>query len=360
MKIRNTFLSLLLTFALGLFVTAQPEHIEPPFWWAGMEHPELQLLVHGEDIGSTKVKIANSDIEILKVDKADSPNYLFLTLDISLAKAGSFDISFLKGSNEVARYNYVLKQRAEKSSEREGFNSSDVMYLIMPDRFANGDPGNDKIKGMKEGPKRNDNYGRHGGDIEGIHRKLNYISDMGFTAIWLNPILENDMERQSYHGYAATDFYRVDRRFGSNEDYREMSEKASSMGIKMIMDMIFNHCGSSHWWMEDLPFQDWINHYPDYVSTNHRRTVNMDPYASGIDRKAMVDGWFVKAMPDLNQRNPFMAEYLIQNSIWWIEYVGLEGIRMDTYPYPDKDMMAEWNIRVLKEYPGFNIVGEEW
>jgi len=183
---------------------------------------------------------------------------------------------------------------------------------------------------------------------------------MGFTAIWLNPILENDMKRQSYHGYAATDFYSVDRRYGSNKEYRELSKQASEKGVKMIMDMIFNHCGSSHWWMDNPPFMDWINHYPDFVSTNHQRTTNMDPYGSAYDKKGMVDGWFVSAMPDMNQRNPFMAEYLIQNSIWWIEYVGLAGIRMDTYPYPDKNMMAEWNKRVLKEYPGFNIVGEEW
>ena len=230
----------------------------------------------------------------------------------------------------------------------------------MPDRFANGDPANDRIEGMKEGLNRNDNYGRHGGDIAGIANNLNYIKDMGFTAIWLNPVLENDMQRGSYHGYATTDFYKVDRRFGSNEDYREMSRQASDMGIKMIMDMIFNHCGSSHWWMEDPPFKDWINHYPDFVPTSHRRTTNMDPYASKTDKKGMTDGWFVRTMPDLNQRNPYMAEYLIQNSIWWIEYLGLSGIRMDTYPYPDKEMMAEWNIRVLKEYPDFNIVGEEW
>jgi glycosidase len=212
---------------------------------------------------------------------------------------------------------------------------------------------------MKEGLKRRKRYGRHGGDIKGIRDHLDYISDMGFTAIWLNPVLENDMAEWSYHGYAATDFYKVDRRFGTNDEYVEMINQAKEKGLKVIMDMIFNHCGKSHWWMDDLPSADWLS-YPEYVPTNHRRTVNQDPYASQYDSERMTRGWFVEAMPDLNQENPFMSEYLVQNSIWWIEYSGIAGIRMDTYPYPDKHMMAEWNRRVLDEYPHFNIVGEEW
>ena len=345
---------------IGISVYAQIERVEPPFWWSGMEHPGLQLLVKGDNIGKMDVKINYPGVKLISVDSADSPNYLFVTLDIADAEPGEFAINLIDNGTQKYSYLYMLHRREEGSSARDGFDNTDVLYLIMPDRFANGNTENDEIEGMKEGLGRDDNYGRHGGDIAGIANNLNYIKDMGFTAIWLNPVLENDMERQSYHGYAATDFYKVDRRFGTNEEYRDLSLKASEMGVKMIMDMIFNHCGSEHWWMKDPPFKDWINHYPDFVRTNHRRTVNMDPHASEIDRKGMVDGWFVEAMPDLNQRNPYMAEYLIQNSIWWIEYAGLAGIRMDTYPYPDKNMMAKWNIRVLNEYPGFNIVGEEW
>jgi len=256
---------------------------------------------------------------------------------------------------------YQLQAKTAATARRPGFDNSDVMYLLMPDRFANGDPENDVVEGMREKvADRTDRTGIHGGDLKGIMNNLDYIANMGFTAIWLNPFLENDMDRTSYHGYSTTDFYKVDPRYGTNEDFLRLSEMAAEKNIKLIMDMIFNHIGSRHWWMEDLPSDDWINNYPDISFSNHRRTVNQDPYASETDRKNMVDGWFVESMPDLNQRNKFLAQYLVQNSIWWIEYAGLSGIRMDTYPYPDKHMMAEWNRRVLTEYPDFNIVGEEW
>lgn len=356
----NRIIITLISLFFPIMIIGQDLRVEPPSWWSGMNNSQLQLLIKADKAGSMEVKINHPGVKLLSVDKADSPDYLFVNLDISKATPGIFTIELLDKGERRYSYNYTLYEREKGSADREGFDNSDVLYLIMPDRFANGDPANDEIEGMKEGLNRNDNYGRHGGDIAGIVNKLSYIKDMGFTAVWLNPVLENDMERGSYHGYATTDFYKVDRRFGSNEDYRKLSEQASDMGIKMIMDMIFNHCGSSHWWMEDPPFKDWINHYPDFVPTSHRRTTNMDPYASKTDKKEMVDGWFVRSMPDMNQRNPYMAEYLIQNSIWWIEYLGLSGIRMDTYPYPDKAMMAEWNIRVLNEYPDFNIVGEEW
>lgn len=340
---------------------SQIDRIEPTFWWAGMKNTELQLMVHGKNISDTKPVISYEGVEIKSVSLVENPNYMFIDLGLSPdVKSGSFDIKFMKGDNIFASFKYDLKERITGSSKREGFNSSDVLYLLMPDRFANGDPSNDEIKGMKEGPDRKDPYGRHGGDIQGIIDHLDYISAMGFTAVWLNPVLENDQPEGSYHGYAVTDFYRVDRRFGTNEDYRKLGDIASSRGIKLIMDMIFNHCGSEHWWMYDIPSKDWINFFPDYVITNHRRTVNQDPHASNYDSRIYTDGWFVPTMPDLNLRNPFMANYLIQNSIWWIEYVGLSGIRMDTYPYPYKEAMAEWNKRVLLEYPDFNIVGEEW
>jgi len=260
----------------------------------------------------------------------------------------------------VATANYELKNREPKSANRKGFDASDVIYLITPDRFANGNPANDAVAGMKELPNRADKNGRHGGDLQGIKNSLDYLSKMGFTSVWLNPVLENNMTRVSYHGYSTTDFYKVDSRYGSNEEYRELGQAIHQKGMKLMMDMIFNHIGSEHWWMKDIPSADWINNYPEYKITTHKHTINQDPYASEVDKKSMLDGWFDRNMPDLNQRNPFLKNYLIQNSIWWTEYVGLDGIRMDTYPYPDKFAMAEWTRRMLEEYPGFYMVGEEW
>ncbi len=342
-------------------VATNVERVEPMFWWVGMKNPNLQLMIYGENIASTDVEIEYPGVEMVSTTKVENPNYLFVDLRISSdAKAGKFDIQFKGKKKIVATYSYELKAREKGSAEREGFNGSDVIYLITPDRFVNGDPGNDNVEGMKEIANRSDKDGRHGGDIRGIINSLDYLQDLGFTAVWLNPVLENNMTRTSYHGYSTTDFYKVDPRYGSNEEYVELNEELDKRGMKLIMDMIFNHCGSEHWWMEDMPMADWINHYPDYKITSHRRTVNQDPHASVADIKAMVDGWFVPTMPDLNQRNEFMKTYLIQNSIWWIEYVGLEGIRQDTWPYPDKHMMTEWTTQLLEEYPNFNIVGEEW
>jgi neopullulanase len=338
MKKTVLFLALIVLFIQAIAVmppkkTAVPvqPRVEPTFWWAGMKMTSVQ-----------------------------NPNYLFIDLDIAKAKPGTFVIRFEKDKKTVAEYPYELREREPGSANRAGFNNSDALYLIMPDRYANGNPGNDEVAGMKEKPDRSDLKGRHGGDIKGLKDHLDYISGMGFTAIWLNPLLENDMPVTSYHGYATTDFYKVDPRFGTNGEYREFALDARKRGIKLIMDMIFNHCGSEHWWFKDMPMPDWINEYPAYRITNHVKTLNMDNHGSAYDRKLFVDGWFVSSMPDLNQRNPFMATYLIQNSIWWTEYVGLAGIRMDTYSYPDKNMMAEWNQRMSEEYPGFSIVGEEW
>ncbi len=335
--------------------------VEPPFWWAGMKNQKLQLMVFGKKISETRVSLQYPGVTVESVAQVVNPDYLFV--DLMLSKEvipGKFEILFTKEGKTVQKYQYELRQREPGSASRKGFNSSDVIYLITPDRFANGEPGNDAVAGMKEKPDRQDKNGRHGGDLRGIINHLDYLNDLGFTAVWLNPVLENNMTRTSYHGYSTTDFYRVDPRYGSNQEYLELSKELKKRGMKLIMDMIFNHCGSEHWWMENMPMKDWVNNYPDYKITTHRRTVNQDPHASEADRSAMVDGWFVPTMPDLNQRNPFMKNYLIQNSIWWIEYVGLEGIRQDTWPYPDKNMMAEWGKRVLEEYPHFNIVGEEW
>jgi len=358
-------------FILNLFsveLNAQDLKIEPPNWWVGMQTNDLQLLVHAEDISSYQPELNYAGIELVKVHKADSPNYLFLDVTISEeAKAGAFTINFNRKRKKNLKFIYELKQREKSAEEYVGFNHTDAVYLITPDRFANGDPSNDVVKGLKEAKMNRDNdYARHGGDIQGIIDHLDYISEMGFTSIWSSPVLTNDMNSSSYHGYAITDFYEVDPRFGTLDLYKELSQKASEQGVGLIMDMIANHCGSEHWWMKDLPFKDWLNYQELYESgqnipnSNHRRSTNQDPYASELDSKIMHEGWFVPTMPDLNQRNPFLASYIIQNSIWWVETLGLHGIRQDTYPYPNKAFMSNWAGAIMEEYPNFNIVGEEW
>jgi glycosidase len=332
------------------------------FWWIGMKNPTVQLMVHGQDITTSEISLNYPGVRLNSVSRQENPNYVYLDLSISPeAKAGSFQIQFRKSKKEFANFTYELKNREPHSAERKGFDASDVIYLITPDRFVNGNPANDAVAGMKELPNRTDKSGRHGGDIQGIKNSLDYISTLGFTSIWLNPVLENNMTRTSYHGYSTTDFYRVDPRYGTNEEYRELAQSLHQKGMKLMMDMIFNHIGSEHWWMKDMPSSDWLNFYKkDFTRSNHKHISVEDPHASQADRTLMTDGWFDTTMPDLNQRNPFLTTYLIQNSIWWTEYVGLDGIRMDTYPYPDKNMMAEWTRRMLEEYPDYYIVGEEW
>ena len=362
------FLSLVILSILPFIgLTQKIEHMEPPFWWAGMVNPELQLMAYGQNIGELRVSIEDYEgVKLKTVTTLENPNYLVIDLVLSPdVKPGSFDINFNDGKKTITTYEYTLNQRREGSAMRQGFNTSDVMYLITPDRFANGNPDNDEIAGMKEKPNRKFKGGRHGGDIKGILDNLDYIKEMGFTAIWVNPVLENDMPQYSYHGYSTTDFYKVDSRFGSNEEYQELSKKASEMGIKMIMDMIVNHNGSEHWWMKDLPMSDWVNFQDEFLKdeykiTSHSKATIQDPYVSEKDLKDFVEGWFVTTMPDLNQNNPYMAKYLIQNAIWWVEYADLAGIRMDTYPYPGKEYMSEWTCALMAEYPNFNIVGEEW
>ena len=353
--------ALLLALILATQATAGPlDRVEPPFWWQGFEHTELQLLVHGPGIAGFDASIDHPGISLTRIERVDSENYLFLYLDIDAsAKAGTFDIVF---ANEETRltHEYELRERNTDPDHAKGFTTADTIYLITPDRFANGDPSNDSMPELEDKLNRDDDFGRHGGDLAGIEDSLDYFADMGFTAIWLNPILENAMPEASYHGYATTDFYKVDARFGSNEHYRELVANAKAKGLGVIMDMIINHAGSGHWWMDDLPTSDWLNAPDKRPITSHARTTNQDPYASEYDKAAHADGWFANAMPDLNQRNPLLADYLTQNAIWWIEYLGLSGIRMDTHPYPDKHYMSEWSRRIMQEYPDFNLTGEEW
>ncbi|HOI32959.1 MAG TPA: alpha-amylase family glycosyl hydrolase, partial [Bacteroidales bacterium] len=243
---------------------------------------------------------------------------------------------------------------------RQGFTSSDAIYLLMPDRFANGDPDNDDMPGMLEKADRKNPNGRHGGDLEGIIQHLAYFTELGVTALWLNPVLENNMPSNSYHGYAITDFYQIDPRLGGNEKYLELVDRAHKKDLKIIMDMVFNHYGTGHKWTHDLPMSDWVNQWPEFTRSNYRGGTLTDPYASAADQDKMLRGWFDVTMADLNQRNPFVSNYLIQNSIWWIEYADLNGIRMDTYPYSFKEFMQEWMQRIRTEYPYFSVVGEVW
>ena len=360
-----------LIFAIN--INAQIDIVHPPNWWIGFENQNLQLLVKGKKISTYELDIKYPGVKIKQIYKADSPNYLFIDLFISKkTKPGVFKLKFKK-ENNLLTYDYKLDFKRTLSNQSQGFDSSDVIYLITPDRYANGDYSNDIINDLHENKiDRKDDYARHGGDLRGIFKNIDYIKEMGFTSIWLNPVLINDMKEGSYHGYATTDYYTVDPRFGTLEEYIYLSKVSADNSVKLIKDIIVNHCGLYHWWMDDLPFKDWLNNQEIFLTStesnieentiysNHRRSTIQDIYAAEVDYRGMLDGWFVSTMPDLNQRNAFMAEYLIQNSIWWIETLNLSGIRQDTYPYAEKKFMKNWAGRIMKEYPKFNIVGEEW
>lgn len=358
--IKYIYIALLLT-VMHTALSAQIYHVEPPNWWAGMKNQNLQLMVHGNAVSETTPVLNYPGVVIQNVHEAESKNYLFLDLYISTtAKPGAFSIFFVKEGDTVYTHNYTLLGR-DQSAPIKGFNSSDVIYLLNPDRFANGDYTNDIVPGTKEQKlDRKEPMARHGGDIRGMINSLDYISKMGFTAIWPTPLLENDMASYSYHGYAITNHYRVDPRFGTLQDYKDLATKAREKGLKLIFDAVLNHTGTGYWWMKDLPFKDWINRVDSFEQTNHRRTVNQDIYASAYDKSLWADGWFSPSMPDMNGRNPYMANYLIQNTIWWIETLHLGGLRQDTYGYSDKEFLKNWSCRVMEEYPDFSMVGEEW
>lgn len=336
--------------------------IDPTNWYVGMKDPSLQLMIYGKDVRN--VKNVTTDYPNARIDsvvRLDSPNYLFVYLNLSGAKAGEMT---LKLDNKKIKY--TLKDRAMKGEDHKGFSNADVLYLLMPDRFANGNPKNDVVKGMRdENCDRKYPSLRHGGDLAGIGQHLDYFKQLGVTALWFTPVLENDWpadktQNSSYHGYATTDYYKVDPRFGSNEEYRTLIAQCHKQGLKVVMDMIFNHCSDYHIFNLDPPSKDWFNN-PNYgLQTSYKLTPVLDPYASKVDLKETVDGWFVPSMPDLNQRNPHVIKYLIQSSEWWIEYADIDGIRMDTYPYADRQAMAGWMKTIDNEYPNFNTVGETW
>ena len=336
------------------------DRIEPLSWWTGMK-TSLQLLVRGDGISLYDIRIEGGKGVLVKaVHKADSPNYCFVDVAVAEdAAPGTYWIVFDK-DGESFKYPYEITARAEGSASRKSFTTADMIYLIMPDRFANGDPSNDATPDTAEKPAREEFFGRHGGDIQGIIDHLDYIAGLGATAIWNTPLLLDNEPEGSYHGYACADYYHIDPRFGSNGLYREFVEKAHGKGLKVIMDIVTNHCGTAHWWMDDLPFKDWVHMFPEYTGTNVCFSTNMDPNASEYDLNLQESGWFVPSMPDMNLDNPYVLQYFKQWAVWWIEYAGLDGFRVDTYPYNEKGPMSGWCAAVLNEYPDFNIVGECW
>lgn len=353
----KSLLTLLMSLLMSLnTLAAGLDHVEPPHWWVGMREPALQLMLHGQGIADAQVALAPyPGVRLVGSHRATSRNYLFVDLEIGPgAPAGELRLTL-----DGRPVGYTLRAREPGSAQRQGFGPRDAIYLVVPDRFAQG--GRLGLAGMKEGVNRAHPGGRHGGDLAGLRQHLDYIADLGFTQIWPTPLIENNSSQYSYHGYAATDFYRIDPRFGSNDDFRAFVREARAKGVGVIQDVVLNHIGSGHWWMADLPAPDWLNQWPaGYTETHHARMTLQDPYAAASDRLRFTDGWFVPGMPDLNQRRPELATYLTQMTLWWIESTGLSGVRTDTYSYSDREFLTRWSARVMQEYPGFNIVGEEW
>lgn len=338
------------------------QHVHPLNWWVGMKDPSLQIMLHGEKIGDCEVSLVQAEgIRIKSIERVQNPNYLFLYLDLSIAHAQTFGIALTK-HGEVRPLTTVPYTLYNIDAERPSpIDASDVIYLIMPDRFIDGDETLDEIPEMKEGKvDKSMPYSRHGGDLKGIQNALDYIQELGVTAIWTTPVLVNDMPKESYHGYAITDYYQIDPRFGTNEQFRNLVRDCHRRDLKMVMDLVFNHCGKDNFLYRDLPASDWFNFGSEFEQTGYRTSSVNDIHASKFDYEHTTDGWFVASMPDFNQRNHLVKDYLIQVSLWWIEYAHIDGIRQDTYPYADKDMMSEWCLRLDKEYPGYNVIGETW
>ena len=354
---RNTIIILFLLISAAAL--AQIDRVEPPFWYVGMNHSDLQIMFYGKNIAQNDVTVSNN-IVIKNIQKTANPNYIFVTIDTKNVAPTELTFSF-KSKNKVAfTKKYELKKRRENSALRKSYDSSDMIYLIMSDRFANGNPNNDSDKTVTEKGNRDLPGGRHGGDIEGIIKNLDYLKELGVTAVWPTPICEDNDETFSYHGYGQSDVYKIDPRYGTNEQYVQMSAELHKRGMKNIMDYVTNHWGWQHWMYKDLPTHDWVHQFPEFTNSNYRMTTQFDTNASKSDAEKCMDGWFVKSMPDLNQSNPLLLNYLIQNAIWWIEYADLDGFRVDTYSYNDKVGIAKWTKAITDEYPHFNIVGEVW
>lgn len=364
MKVRQLCGALALSLAAPLVHAATAiDRIEPPHWWVGFRESKLELMVHARGIATARARLRNAPagVRLTGSSRLDGDNYLFVELELGAkARPGTVTLDFVgAGGDLIASRGYELRARAPGSAGRRGFDGRDAIYLVVPDRFANGDAGNDNAGSLGDPVNRADVDGRHGGDIRGIAERLDYIAGMGFTQLWPTPLVENRQDRYSYHGYSPTDLYRIDARFGTNDDYRALVRDARARGIGVIHDIVPNHIGSGHWWMGDLPARDWLNRHASYTETNHRHVTQLDPYAAPSDRERFVAGWFVPTMPDMNQRNAKMERYLIQNALWWIEDAGLSGLRVDTYPYSDKPFLARWSHAITREYPQLTLVGEE-
>jgi len=361
-KLGKLFLSISLFYLLSSGVFAQKnykiEHIEPMNWWSGMKHSQIQLLLHGENI--SRFTVESSSFPIVGILKTENPNYLFVTIETKDRNSGKYPIRLIEKKKVVATIDYELKERQYGSAERKGFTTEDVIYLLMPDRFANLYPGVDTHPETVEKADRSNPNGRHGGDIHGIIRHLDYIKELGATTIWTTPLLEDNEESYSYHSYAQSNLYKVDPRYGSIYDFQFLVQEAHRQGLKVIKDEVPNHWSSKHWMMKDLPTQTWIHQFPSFTRSSYRTSTQMDPYRSEKDKRASEDGWFDTSMPDLNQANPLVLNYLIQNTIWWVEFAELDGLRVDTYSYNDKEAIAKWTKEIMEEYPNFNMVGEVW
>lgn len=352
---------ILVLLSVGTSLFAQKlERIEPMFWFTGMQNPKLQLLVHGDQIAGTTVTLNYPGVKLVKVNKVENPNYLFLDLSLSeTVKPGTFPINFLVNGKKIFSYSYELKTRDKSADRIQGVTQKDFIYLLMPDRFANGDKSNDVVKGLNETALNRDSmYYRHGGDIQGVMNHLDYLKDLGVTTVWMTPEVENDMAQASYHGYAVTDHYKIDPRYGTNALYKQYVAAAHAKDMKVIKDIVHNHIGTQHWFYKDLPMKSWLNQWPKYTQTSYRDQTVMDTHAAAADRKQMLNGWFVPSMPDLNEQNPYVQNYLTQNHIWWIEYAGIDGLRLDTYPYNDPAYMADWAVKIKAEFPKLSIFGE--
>lgn len=331
--------------------------VDPPFWWNNLNNKELQLQLYGRDIALNSVKIINPKIKVVRIEKVENPDYLYVYINLQNCNDTQFVIQFTKGV-ETYRYPYKLQKL---NKDIENITQADLIYLAMPDRFANGDTANDVVAGLRESTcDRNSDHGRHGGDLQGVIDHLDYLNELGVTALWLNPTLINDQPKYSYHGYALTDHYKTDPRFGTNDDYKKLGQELKKRHMKLVMDLVPNHIGDKHWMFLNMPEKNFVNQWPEFTRTNYRATTNFDPYASAAEKKQMVDGWFDNQMPDVNQRNPRIATYLMQSYLWWINYAGIDGFRIDTYSYNDYDFMNKCMAYIKKEYPGFWSSGEIW
>ncbi|NVK04446.1 MAG: cyclomaltodextrinase C-terminal domain-containing protein [Flavobacteriia bacterium] len=335
------------------------DRIDPPSWMPKNGGDQVELLLKGSEFNEVQeVTSDNRALQIISIEHAESDEYIYVTVNLQPVEAETNIILTLNGGRRSSAANFTLHPWVERN---HGLTASDYLYLITADRFANGDEMNDVFLDMNEDSiAREEPYARHGGDVQGIIDHLEYIESLGVTGLWISPLLENNEHQASYHGYAITDHYQLDRRNGTNEEYLELSNELKDRDMKLVMDVVYNHFGDQHYLFTNPPSRDWFNQWPEYTQTNYKATSLMDPYASEHDRNLMSNGWFDKHMPDVNQRNPHVANWLIQNSIWWVDMYGVDAFRIDTYAYPDQQFMADLDSILLDRYPDFFIFAETW